>query len=554
MDVNGTYPQAGTQPGTQPGTQTGTQPYAQAYGYPAIPVPVKLPKRENLFKPEIADLVFALVAFVLGYVFSRWVLFWWLGWGVTAFTAVYLFSVTIYLIKKNVFRQGLATWFWFAVTMTIGASYALWENAGFAFVKALFLFCSATYYLIIASGNPIMGKTGNYLLIDGFNAVIIVPFRNFFNQYVSFSAIGKDDHWKKKGFSVFIGVVLTIILAAILIPLLERADSGGFGIVLRFIADIFDFINLEFILYAVLAVPIAAYLYGLASGVAHKKGLNVIRCEAVERAVPKLRFLQQMTIIIVLSAVCALYLIFILSQIPYFFSAFTGERPEGWLLYSQYARHGFFELCSIAAINLIILLACNVTCKKHRLESSILKVFNILLSLITLVLIATAFSKMALYIDAFGLTMPRLMPCVFMVFLAAVFIALIVMQKLSFSIVRFALVTGAIIMCVLSAVNPDAMVVRYNTNRYLSGTLLQYDTEILYRAGSAGVLPAIRVYNETRDQDLKEEIRWYLIINYGLHKHAPHSYSLESLTSQQALAAGGFTPIIPDVSEAKALS
>ena len=52
-------------------------------------------KVENAFKPDICDFIFALVAFVLGYLFSRWVFFFWQGWGVSAFTTAYLLAATV---------------------------------------------------------------------------------------------------------------------------------------------------------------------------------------------------------------------------------------------------------------------------------------------------------------------------------------------------------------------------------------------------------------------------------------------------------------------------
>ncbi|HCF70927.1 MAG TPA: DUF4173 domain-containing protein, partial [Syntrophomonas sp.] len=64
----------------------------------------------------------------------------------------------------------------------------------------------------------------------------------------------------------------------------------------------------------------------------------------------------------------------------------------------EYARSGFFELCRIAAINLIVLLAANLLGQKQSRKDKALKIFNSLLAIITLVLIATALSKMAMYI------------------------------------------------------------------------------------------------------------------------------------------------------------
>jgi len=495
-------------------------------------------KPENAFKPAMSDFIFALVAFVLGYLFSRWVFFSWQGWGVAAFTAAYLLTATAYLMKKQIFANSAAAWFWLIVTLVAGVSYALWENRGFAPIRAMFLFCAAVYYVIVASGHMIMGKTGNYLLIDGINAVVIIPFRNFFNQYVSFSALRRG---KKNGkiLPAILGVVIALVLAAILLPMLEQADSGGFGILLTFLRDLFWFDFAGVVWYALFAIPVAAYLYGLISGSAHGKGTDIVKPESAKKTVAVMRILQSSTVFIVLGAVCAIYLIFILSQLPYFFSAFTGKRPEGWLIFSEYARQGFFELCGIAAINLVILTVGNVTSRKHRAESRPLKAFNITLTVITLVLIATAFSKMALYIDVYGLTMRRLLPCVFMVFLAAVFAALLALQKWDFSIVRFALVTGAVLLCALCLSNPDALVVRYNADRYLSGTLSEFDTEILYRAGSAGAGPAIEVYRTTQDEALKKELAAYLG-NQAIWKREAHQISVETYQLRERILSEGF--------------
>ncbi|MCL2152165.1 MAG: DUF4173 domain-containing protein [Oscillospiraceae bacterium] len=529
-----------------PTTYYGTANFAAG----AVPqqMPTAYVKPKNAFKPDISDFVFALAAFVLGYLFSSWILFTNSGWGVSAFTTLYLLAVTAYLMKKGVFvSSGAAAWFWFAVTWVTGVSYALWQNESTSQYRLMFLFCTAVYYVIVASGREIMGKTGNYLLIDGINAVIILPFRNFLNQYVSFGALGKGSKRTGKTLSIVIGVVIAVILAALLTPLLRSADSGGFGKILDFFAEMFT-IKFEtlfkIIVYIVFAVPVAAYLYGLVSGAAHRKGTDIIKPDSVKKTVAELRFFQPTTLFIALGAVCALYIVFIISQLPYFFSAFTGQRPAGWLIYSTYARQGFFELCGIAAINLIIISVSNLTCKKHRKDSRLLKAFNIVLAIITLVLITTAFSKMALYIGAYGLTMPRLLPCVFMAFIATVFIALLALQKWDFSIVRVALVIGSVMLCALFISNPDALVVRYNTGRYLSGSLQEYDPDILYRAGSAGVLPAIEVYSKTSDARIREKVAQYLELQSDYLKRdswwlgrGVNEISLESQRARKAITA-----------------
>jgi hypothetical protein len=502
-----------------------------AASFPVPALPVK--NTETPFKPDIYDFCFAVFAFILGYLCSRWVVFSWMGWSVALFVVLYLVSTTVYLKRKGTFENTLSTWFWFTVTYLIGMSYALFDNASLFSVRAMFLFGAAVYYVIVASGIAFMKKNGNYLLFDCINGFFIIPFRNFFNQYASFSYPKKNGK-QSRPLPVIIGILIALILGGVLTPMLLRADSGGFKMVVDLIVEFFTIRVIEFLLFAFFAIPIAAYMYGLISGAAHKRFTSIITPDSAKKKVAAIRFAPSVTVYIILCAVCGLYLVFILSQIPYFFSAFTGNRPEGWLIYSEYARHGFFELCGIAAINLALLTIVNISSKKTRTDSKMLKALNITLAFITLVLIATAFSKMALYIDAYGLTMPRLLPCVFMLFLAIAFIALIALQKWNFSIVRLTLITGAVMISLLCLSNPDALVIRYNTNRFLGGTLQEYDVEVLYRAGKAGIIPALEVLNQTDDQELKEEINLYLTFRAS-HIREAHAQSIESFLALQAV-------------------
>ena len=491
-------------------------------------------KCKNIFKPTLTDFAFAIIMFVLGYIFSSWVFFWWQGWGVSVFTTLYLASITGYLIIKKSFVKSPMTFFWLSMTWLAGMAYSFWTGNGLYGVRGLFLLGSATYYVLVASGSTLKTKTGNYLLVDGVNAVVLIPFRNFLNQYVSFSTLVKGE---KRGnvLPVLFGLIAAIIIAVIIVPLLETADAGGFGIVLNFLRDLFR-LDIDIVIYLIMTVPVAAYLYGLVSGSVYKKGTDIIKPESAEKVVHALRIVSPLTINTILGVVCGVYLVFIFSQLPYFFSAFTGVRPAGWLYYSEFARHGFFELCWIAAINLVLLIASNLCNKKLRMESKVLKIFNIILASITLVLIATAFSKMALYINVFGLTMLRLLPCIFMVFMAIVFVALIVLQKRNFSIVKFSLIVGSVILLALCLSNPDAIVVRYNANRYISGTLSEFDVEIARRASTAGISPAIEVHQWTQDENLRAELESFIVGRRNRifqDSSRPHSLNVETVLARQ---------------------
>jgi hypothetical protein len=491
------------------------------------------------FQAELKDSIFALAAFVLGYMFCRWVLTSFYGWGIAVFTALFLSAATAYFLARGI-KPDTRSWFWFSVTLLTGLSFALWSDIGIAGLRTLFLFCAAVYWVLSATNVRLDGKTSNFLLLDGLNGVFAIPFRNFANQYRALGALRRSSKRDgKKALSIILGIVLALIALLIVTPQLLRADSGGFYRLIESIVNLFTFDwshILEFLFYCLLAIPTAAYLFGLLSGSAAKRATDAFKADKAGKTVEALRILPPATAFIVLGAVCLLYIVFIACQLPYFFSAFAGSRPEGWLSFSAYARQGFFELCRLSAVNLFLLAAANILSRKPRSESLVLKVFNIVLALITLLLIATAFSKMALYIDAFGLTILRILPCVFMVFLAVVCVAVVMLQKLHFSIVRVALITGAVLFTALCLADADTLVVRYNTDRYLAGTLTDYDTDILNRAGPAGVADAVRVYSQLPDGTLKNDIQLYLRGMSGTVQADAGTYR-DTVQSAQARAA-----------------
>ncbi|WP_089610291.1 DUF4153 domain-containing protein [Dehalobacterium formicoaceticum] len=457
---------------------------------------------------------FCFGCFYLGLFFIRWVFFSWEGWGVTAFTLGYSAVVTRYFLKKGI-HITRAGWFWLAVVVLTGVSFSLWSNKGLEPWRSICLFLSAVYWVINVTGLPLLGKTSNWLILDGINGLFVIPFRNFGCQYQSIAFLGRDRRAEgRKIFSIVLGLLLTLIVVSMVLPLLMKADSGGFakitgGVTAYFYGMGQDLAQLIF--HGILAIPVAAYLFGLVAGSAHKRGWDAFQVEGVEQALSALRVLPLATVYTLLGLLCTLYVVFLGSQAPYFFSPFVGERPEGWQVYSEYARSGFFELCRIAAINLSVLAGANIFSKKTGRGGLVLKVLNSLLAVLTLVLIATALSKMAMYIGAYGLSVRRLLPCLFMVFLAVICGGIVALQKWQFSIVRLALGVGVVMLCTLSLADPDSFVARYNADRYLSGTLQDFDAAILYRSGPAGVDPALKVYEKTDDPVLKDALKAYLL-------------------------------------------
>jgi hypothetical protein len=506
------------------------------------------------YNKDRSDAVLALIMLPLSYLFARWVLFSWSGWGTAAFTALYLVAVTAYFRVKGA-KPCNGSWFWACALLATGLSCGLWAGRGMLGTRGLFLFALAVYYPVSAGGALIGGRTGNALPADALNAAFIIPFRNFGNQYNSFSALRRTDGENpKKGRvgAILLGAALALIILVVVVPLLTRADSGGFSALGDALSSFFRLEDLGihvfvFVSCAIPAIPIGLYMFGLLSGVAHKRATEQFDEEQLRDSGTRARIIPQATALIVLGAVLVVYAVFIVCQLPYFFSAFGGTRPFGTISYSDYARNGFFELCTIAGINLALLALGNLFTRRADGKPA-LKVVSIALSCVTILLLATAFSKMALYVRVFGLTMLRLLPCVFMAFLLLVFAGFIVLQFKRFSLVRLAAVAACAILVLLCAVNPDALVVRYNTDRYVAGTLADYDVDILYRAGAAGVRPAINMLarsNIDLPNAARAEVQAYLDYMKSDLFHAHSTGSMRYLTLEESLAERQLLRVTP---------
>ena len=114
--------------------------------------------------------------------------------------------------------------------------------------------------------------------------------------------------------------------------------------------------------------------------------------------------------------------------------------------------------------------------------------------MITLGLIATAFSKLYLYITRFGLTPKRIYAAWFMVILAVVFLLIILKQF----VLRFRLIPTATLVCValfgaLALSGTDGVIARHNVDRYLDGSLKTVDVEAMEDLGDAAIPELVRL-------------------------------------------------------------
>ena len=160
-------------------------------------------------------------------------------------------------------------------------------------------------------------------------------------------------------------------------------------------------------------------------------------------------------------------MVFMGIQGNYLFSAIAGRLPETFT-YAEYARRGFFELCQIGIWTLGILFLANMFAGQ---TAKALKCCNILLAGETLLLLITAASKMFLYIRSYGLTINRILPMVFMIWMGMVLISFVLRQRKRFPMVRICLLAGAVLFCMLCVLPVQHLTELYNTWARMRGLI-----------------------------------------------------------------------------------
>jgi Domain of unknown function (DUF4173) len=174
---------------------------------------------------------------------------------------------------------------------------------------------------------------------------------------------------------------------------------------------------------------------------------------------------------IAVALVNALFAAFVLVQFRYFFGG-SASMTIGSMTYAEYARRGFFELAWVVALVVPMLLLTEWLVDKESPRG--LRLFRALaLMQVALVLVigASAYRRMQLYRDEFGLTQLRLYTTAFMVWIGVVLVWLAVTvltgKRERFAIGAFA--TAVLTVVALHAINPDAVIVETNLARAHSG-------------------------------------------------------------------------------------
>ena len=420
---------------------------------------------------ETMDKLFAVFYFLLGYGFIFTCSTWDFEGYLAIFTICYVVAVLSYLSEKGV-SFSKESWFWLGAILAMGVFYAFWSVWGILQVLALMMV--AAYWTLLTANRLLeKNRTSKWVFFDIWNALAVVPFSNFSCQIrVLLSRKEEEERTNTKGKmgAVFLGVVIALPILVIILPLLSSADAGFEHLVGNMVWYMGEHLMVTFT-RIIFAIPVSLYLFGLVFGGIYGRNTDKIKVEELVETEKSMRKVPDVAICTVLLILNLVYVLFIGLQGSYLFSAFAKKLPAVFT-YAEYARRGFFELCQIGVWNLILLWCAGVFSQSESRKHRGLRFLMMMLSVLTLLLLATAISKMGMYISVYGLTVRRILPLTFMIWMAIVFVAVMVRQKKEYAMIRFCVMAGAVLFCLLCVFPVEHWVEMYNVWARMRGWIV----------------------------------------------------------------------------------
>lgn len=299
------------------------------------------------------------------------------------------------------------------------------------------------------------------------------------------------------------GLLLSVPVLIVLVPLLASADA----VFATYVTHLSQWLRPERFTEQAARLGLVLLTAWLTAG-----GLTLALTATRTGRLPReqeelpLGFVEAMT---VLSSVALVFGAFLGVQFQYLFGGAARVQAVPGLTYAEYARRGFGELVAVAFLTLALVLGLHSLTRRTGKQPRLFAALGSGIVAETLVLLCSAWSRMAAYESAYGATQTRLYVDVFILWLGAalLWLALTLWSKKGSQ--RFAV--GALACAIgfvasLNLLNPDLHVARTNTARWERTG--QLDTDAL-RGLSADARPALRALLPRLTEAQRQELSGY---------------------------------------------
>lgn len=297
---------------------------------------------------------------------------------------------------------------------------------------------------------------------------------NAFN--FSSSAVGARN--RSKAYGIIAGICLSLLAMAVIIPLMASADMVFNEIMLRITRNITADIDLEiFISHIIIIFLVSGYMYGFLGTVVNKRksgpvsidklsaGETALKLMAGKRMKQKTDFDSIIPMTVFLSVMNLVFLFFSYIQVKYIILGGTDYLPEN-ITYAEYARSGFFQMMVLSVMNFsITIFLSSYICKLKKTKK--LQILLTTLSIFTLIVVFSSYSRMNLYENTYGYT--RLRFLVYIILFTEAGLNLMLMYGIwnrNFEFLRYGLLAVLFVYLMLNTVNIDGYIASRNIDRY----------------------------------------------------------------------------------------
>ncbi|HEY6327878.1 MAG TPA: DUF4173 domain-containing protein [Blastocatellia bacterium] len=404
--------------------------------------------------------------------------------GLNAFLWIALFCAsTLWLGRRSHVEHGPALRWLGVVALLFAAAIAWRDSSTIKFLAIFGIFGAFALSYLTARGNSLRDAGIWQYIAAGLASALSVlaglpPLIASDLEFKSEEAIAR----KAKINAAGVGLLISVPVLAIFATLLVSADDAFRQLASNFLSVSIPDLFVHLLIIVIFAWCTAGYLRGLTTD---KGPLGRL---------PRPPRLAQAGIIEIglpLALLDVLFLLFVIVQFKYFFGGSNHVQSTAGLVYSEYARRGFFELVTVAALVLpLLLLSYNLLDKTDPKHERVFRVIAGAQVLLVFVIMVSAFLRMRLYQQEYGMTELRLYTVAFMVWLAAVFICFVftVLRSRTAGFAFSSLVSAFVVGAGLVVINPDGFIVKTNAARAAAGRPF----DITYNSNlSADAVPAL---------------------------------------------------------------
>jgi hypothetical protein len=397
-----------------------------------------------------------------------------------------IFCYFAYIFRMKLYFSIL----WLVIPLLFFASMVAIRSSGWL---NFFNIVASTFILLLIARKATGAKIRR-MSVGDYLDTIKLPI-NFLQTAPSIWPPFREKERENKTAAIFKGILMSFPFLAFFVFLFSVSDPY-FKILLSNIFNFRQFVSLEALPHFFFVGFITFLFCGALFFILHPFDNKKAPCKIADR--------KTIEAGVFLGSINALFFIFILIQAAYLFGGQNIIESQG-IAYAEYAKRGFFELIVVALVSFLIIWSRkNSMFEKTEKSSFPVKIMGLTLIVQVVVILASAFIRLSLYEQAYGLTIFRFYSHITIIWLAAALTALLIVIAANRKETVFALYCFSslvFLLAILNLINPDAFIAQRNMERFSGPQIGKLDVYYLSTL-SDDALPIISKLLDSPDSDI----------------------------------------------------